>query len=66
MEAAFGDSQEMVVFVTGLNNGFYSVRFLQEYECERYYQYNKRLLFDSQEQEILSRLNRYNFPDLRP
>ena len=58
MEAAFGDSQEMVVFVTGLNTGFYSVRFLQEYECQRYYQYNKRLLFDSQEREILSKINR--------
>lgn len=55
MEAAFGDSQEMVVFVTGLNTGYYSVKFLQEYPCERYYQYNKRLLFDSQEKEILSR-----------
>ncbi|MCI9361644.1 MAG: AAA domain-containing protein [Hungatella sp.] len=57
MEAAFGDSQEMVVFVTGLNTGFYSVKFLQEYSCERYYQYNKRLLFDHQEREILSRLS---------
>lgn len=56
MEAAFGDSQEMVVFVTGLNTGFYSVKFLQEYDCERYYQYNKRLLFDSQEREILSKM----------
>ena len=56
MEAAFGDSQEMVVFVTGLNTGFYSVKFLQEYLCERYYQYNERLLFDNQEKEILSRI----------
>lgn len=57
MEAAFGDSQEMVVFITGLNTGFYSVKFLQEYECPRYYQYNSRLLFDSQEQEILSKID---------
>ncbi len=56
MEAAFGESQEMVVFVTALNTGYYSVRFLQEYECERYYRYNRQLLFDSQEREILSRL----------
>ena len=52
MEAAFGDSQEMVVFVARLNTGLYSVKFLQEYACERYYQYNKRLLFDQQEKEI--------------
>ncbi len=56
MEAAFGDSQEMVIFVTTLNTGLYSVEFLQEYSCQRYYQYNQRLLFDSQEREILSHL----------
>ena len=53
MEAAFSDSQEMVMFLTGLNTGFYSVHFLQQYSCERYYQYNKNLLFDEQEQEVL-------------
>ena len=44
MEAAFGDSQEMVIFITNLNTNYYCIRFLQEYECERYYQYNKKLL----------------------
>lgn len=52
MEAAFGGSQEMVLFVTELNTGFYSVQFLQEYECERYYEYNQNLLFSEEEQEI--------------
>lgn len=56
MEAAFGSSQEMVVFVTELNVSFYAARFLQEYECERYYQYNKSLLFDAQNQELLRRI----------
>ena len=56
MEAAFENSQEMVVFMTGLNTGFYSVKFLQEYECERYYQYNRDLLFEGQEQEILQKI----------
>lgn len=54
MEAAFGDSQEMVIFITELNTSFNCARFLQEYDCERYYQYNKRLLFDDAEQEILA------------
>lgn len=52
MEAAFGNGQEMVLFVTELNTGFYSVGFLQEYECERYYQYNRNLLFSEEEREI--------------
>lgn len=52
MEAAFGNSQEMVIFVTELNTNDYCVKFLMEYECERYYQYNKSLLFDEQEKGI--------------
>lgn len=57
MEIAFGNSQEMTVFVTELNTNFYSVQFLQEYECERYYQYNKNLLFDEKRQNILKRID---------
>ena len=52
MEAAFGTGQETVLFVTELNTGLYSVRFLQEYECERYYQYNKSLLFSEEARDI--------------
>ena len=52
MEAGFGSSQEMVLFVTELNTGFYSVEFLQEYDCERYYQYNRNLLFSEEEERI--------------
>ncbi len=57
MEIAFGNSQEMTVFVTELNTNFYSVQFLQEYECERYYQYNKNLLFDEKRRNILNRID---------
>ncbi len=56
MEAAFGDSQEMVVFVTELNSRYSSISFLQEYQCDRYYEYNKRLLFDEREADILEEL----------
>ncbi len=58
LEAAFGDSQEMVMFVTGLTAGRNSVRFLREHQCERYYAYNRRLLFEDQERGILERLDR--------
>lgn len=57
MEAAFMDGQEMVVFVTELNTGYYSVKFLKEYDCERYYQYNERLLFKDREDELKSRID---------
>ena len=59
MEAAFGDSQEMVIFVTNLNTSGYCVHFLQEYECERYYQYNKKLLFEDREGELKERISAY-------
>lgn len=56
MEIAFHHSQEMISFVTELNANFYSVQFLQSYECERYYQYNKNLLFDEKRKNILNRI----------
>lgn len=56
MEAAFLNSQEMVVFVSGLNTDFYCIQFLKEYECERYYRYNKELLFENVSQEIRKRI----------
>lgn len=56
MEAAFGDSQEMVLFITELNTSPYMVRFLQEYDCARYYAYNERLLFDDRERELLENI----------
>lgn len=52
-----GDSQEMVVFVTELNTNFYSVQYLKENDCDKYYRYNKRLLFDEQQEEVLSMLS---------
>ena len=58
MEGTFGSSQEMVVFITELNSSAPAVRFLQENECERYFEYNKKLLFDERRADILSRLDR--------
>ena len=56
MEAAFGNAQEMVIFITELNTGEAAVEFLNSYECGRYYQYNKALLFDEQEKGILEKI----------
>ena len=51
MEDAFGDSQEMVSFVTELNTNYYSIQFLKENDCDMYCKYNKRLLVDEQRGE---------------
>lgn len=57
MEDAFGDSQEMVSFITELNTGYYSIWFLRENDCGRYYKYNKGLLFDERQEAILEQLD---------
>ncbi len=57
MEDAFGDSQEMVSFVTELNTNYYSIYFLKENDCDKYYKYNKNLLIDERHEEILQQLD---------
>lgn len=59
MEAAFGNGQEMVIFITELNTSYYCVSFLREYGCERYYQYNKSLLFEDREAQIQKKINSF-------
>lgn len=59
MEGTFEDSQEMVIFITELNSSFYAVKFLSENECERYFRYNSRLLFDNRAAEIMKSLDRF-------
>ena len=56
METAFYNSQEMVMFVSGINTDFYCVRFLETYECERYVRYNRDLLFEDVSQQIRRRI----------
>ena len=47
MEQAFGESQEMVVFVTELTVSPSAHVFIAENGCERYFRYNKDLLLDN-------------------
>lgn len=57
MEEAFGDSQEMASFVAELNTNFYSIQYLKDNDCDKYYRYNKRLLFDEQRKNILEQMD---------
>ena len=56
MESAFGESQEMVIFITELNSNQYSVQYLQRYQCERYYFWNKQLLLEERHKIIQKKL----------
>ena len=57
MEEAFGDSQEMVSFVTELNTNYYSIQYLKENDCDMYWKYNKRLLSEEVREKILGRMD---------
>lgn len=57
MEAAFGSGQEMVLFMTQLSENPYLLRFLRDYNCERYYQYNRDLLFEDREAALRKKLD---------
>ena len=56
MEAAFGDSQEMVAFITELNANYYSLWFIRENGSDQYYRHNKGLLFDDRQKMILGQM----------
>ncbi len=56
LEKAFGDSQEMVVFVTDLNTNYYSVEFIRTNGSDKYDQYNKKLLFHERHEQIRKEL----------
>ena len=57
MEAAFGESQEMVIFITELSVNPYAIRFLAQHPCDRYYMYNKNLLFNEREARVHEQLD---------
>lgn len=56
LEAAYGEGQEIAIFLTELNAGYYSLKFLEEYECERYDRYNQNFLFDDRRAGMLQRM----------
>ena len=56
LERAFGDSQEMVVFITEMNTDYYAAWFVDVNGCDRFYKYNKSLLFSERQQGILKEL----------
>lgn len=58
MEDAFGEGQEMVIFVTELTMDPEISAFITENGCEKYFQYNKTLLVGSHRAAILNELNR--------
>ena len=57
MENAFGNGQEMILFVTELTLMTEAVQFFAQHPCERYLQYNQELLIGTRRRELLDELN---------
>ncbi len=47
----------MVIFITELNTNPYSIQFISENGCDSYYKYNKKLLFEEEQRNILKELD---------
>ncbi|MBQ2320156.1 MAG: AAA family ATPase [Lachnospiraceae bacterium] len=58
MEAAFGNGQEMVIFVTELTINSESSVYLSENKCDRYMKYNEQLLIGTRKAQLLSMLEK--------
>ena len=52
-EDVFTDGQEMLIMITELTIGYYSVHFISRHGCEKYFEYNKGLLLYERQNEIL-------------
>lgn len=50
--AVYGESQEMVMFLSELAAGFYSIRFARETGNEAFYKYNRLLLLKNRKEEL--------------
>ncbi len=56
-EKVYGTGPELVLFVTELAAGFYSLNFIQETGYDRFYKYNQTLLRDSVRNSLLDEIN---------
>ena len=54
----YGEGQEMVIFLTELSAGYYSLEFVSECGNEEYYKYNRMLLLKDRKQELREEIQR--------
>ena len=67
LEDAFGDGQEMVIFVTELTINRNIAWFISRYGCEKYFAHNKELLFYERQKELIGEIKQIvNFDLIDP
>ncbi len=52
MKEAFGEGQEMVLFVTGLTRNSHAGAFIREYGCDPYFACSEKLFYRKQERKL--------------
>lgn len=52
LETTFGNSQELVIFVTEITAGYDTSWFVEQFGCDAYFRHNRELLFDSTRHRI--------------
>lgn len=57
LEEVFVTGPELVLFVTELAAGFFSLNFIQENGCERFYKYNKNMIRDNVREELAAQID---------
>ena len=58
MEEAFGEGQEMVVFMTELSMHSKAAAFITEHGCDRYFHYNQTLLVGTRRAQLIQEIRR--------
>ena len=61
-EECFGSSQEMLILVSELTIRPAASRFIYLHGCEKYYQYNRQLLFEDRQNTLKERIEALNLP----
>lgn len=62
-EKAFGDGQEMLIFVTELTISYYGAHFISRYGCQKYFEHNKELLFYERQKELIREIEKLDLED---
>ena len=63
VEDAFGGGQEMLLLVTDLSVNRYSMSFINDHGCERYFAHNEDLLFYERGSDLIDRINRLDLTE---
>jgi hypothetical protein len=63
LENAFGDGQEMLIFVTELTINQYTASFISRYGCPEYFKHNKELLLFERHKDIIREIEILDIDD---